>query len=62
MKLPRYKQVPSLEAILFVNPVPLYAELFTRSGDEWCKQHLTDADATIVLPCPPTVVRLGDLA
>ena len=62
LKLPRYKLVPSLEAILFVNPAPLYAELFTRLGDDWHKQHFTAADDNLVLPCPPATVRLGDLA
>jgi Uma2 family endonuclease len=61
LKLPRYKHVPSLEAILFVNPAPLYAELFVRSGESWQQQHLVDADDQLALPCPPTVLRLGDL-
>ncbi len=61
LKLPRYKRVPSIEAILFINPSPLYAELFVRSDDDWEKHHLTDADDELVLPCPPAVVRLGDL-
>jgi Uma2 family endonuclease len=61
LKLPRYKRVPSIEAILFINPTPLYAELYVRSGDDWLQQHLADADDALVLSCPPTTVRLGDL-
>lgn len=62
LKLPRYKQADSLEAILFVNPSPLYAELFVRAQGDWKQHHFTHLDDEIVLPCPPTVIRLGDLA
>jgi Uma2 family endonuclease len=61
LKLPRYKRVPSLEAILFINPAPLYAELFLRSGDDWKHDHMTEADDELALPCPPAMIRLGDL-
>ena len=61
LKLPRYKRVPSLEAILFINPAPLYAELFLRSGDDWKHDHLTEANDELALPCPPAIIRLGDL-
>jgi Uma2 family endonuclease len=61
LKLPRYQQIASLEAILFVNPDPLYAEVYTRSGDTWQRQHLALVDAAIELPCPPISFRLAEL-
>ena len=62
LKVPRYQAVASLEAILLVNPAPLYAELFVRSGDEWVRHHFVTADDEIALPCPPMTVRLAQLA
>lgn len=61
LKLPRYQQVASVDAILFVNPVPLYAELFLRRADGWEHLHFNDADDDIWLPCADTRLRLGSL-
>jgi Uma2 family endonuclease len=60
LKVPRYQTIESVEAILLVNPEPLYAELYRRS-DGWARSHLTGTDDMIVLSCPPAHIRLGDL-
>jgi Uma2 family endonuclease len=61
LKVPRYKTIPSLEAILFVNPEPLYATLFRRTEDGWEQREFVLPDDEIELPCPPTKLRLGHL-
>jgi Uma2 family endonuclease len=61
LKLPRYQQVPSIETILFVNPDPLYAEVYTRPDGDWRREHVASVDHEIVLTCPPVSFRLSQL-
>ena len=61
-KVPRYQEVASLETILLINTEPLYAEVFTRKGENWTRQHVPDADATIELTCPRCSIALSTFA
>jgi Uma2 family endonuclease len=61
LKLPRYKTIPSLEAILFVNTAPLYASLYLRGSQGWEQHDYIDADDELDLPCPPMRLRLNQL-
>jgi Uma2 family endonuclease len=61
LKVPRYQMIDSLEAILLINPSPLYAKLYVRSADGWQQRDYLSSDDEIDLPCPPTRIRLGEL-
>ena len=62
LKVPRYQRVASVQAIVLVNPEPLYAESFVRVDDSWEHRHHGTPEDTIDLPCPRTSIRVGDLA
>jgi Uma2 family endonuclease len=62
LKVPRYKSIPSVEAILLINPEPLYAELHVLSGDEWEQHRITEPDVVFELPCPAIAVTLGQFS
>lgn len=62
LKVPRYQHVSSVQAILLVNPEPLYAESFVRAVDGWEHRHHRTPDDMIDVPCPRVSIRVGDLA
>jgi Uma2 family endonuclease len=62
LKLPRYKTIPSLEAILFVNTAPLYASLYLRAEAGWEQHDFIDSNDEFDLPCPPMRLRLNHLS
>jgi Uma2 family endonuclease len=62
LKLPRYQSVSSVEAIVLVNPEPLYVDVFRRGGVVWEHEHYGDHGDSVTLPCPPVTLPMASLA
>lgn len=61
VKLPAYRQIDSVQEILFVASDGLYAELHRRSGGQWITEILRGADARLALTSVGVEIPLGDL-
>jgi Uma2 family endonuclease len=61
VKLPAYRQIPSVQEILFIASDGIYAELHRRSGLQWIIEILRGAEATLELTSVPIEIRLADL-
>ena len=61
LKVPRYQAVPSVTAVILVNPEPFYLDIFRRDADGWTHEHHTDPAAVVALDCPPCDLALADL-
>lgn len=60
VKLPAYRQLPSVEEILFIDSDGIYAELHRRSDAQWVTEILRGPDAVLALASVPIEIRLGD--
>jgi len=61
IKLPVYRQIGSVQEILFIDSDGIYAELHRRSGAQWITEILRGADAVLSLASVPVEIRLGEL-
>ncbi|HEU0155907.1 MAG TPA: Uma2 family endonuclease [Stellaceae bacterium] len=61
VKLPVYRQLPTVQEILYVDSDGIYAELHRRSGAQWITEILRGRDAVLNLHSVPVEFRLGDL-
>ena len=61
VKLPVYRQLPSVQEILFVASDGLYAELHRRSAAQWLTEIVRGPEATIALKSVGIEIRLADL-
>ncbi len=61
VKLPVYRQLPTVQEILYLDSDGIYAELHRRSGAQWITEILRGGDAVLNLVSVPVEVRLGDL-
>jgi Uma2 family endonuclease len=61
VKLPVYRQLRSVQEILFIASDGIYAELHRRSGPQWITEILRGPDTMLSLPSVPVEIRLGDL-
>lgn len=67
VKLPVYRQLPTVQEILYLDSDGIYAELHRRSGAQWITEILRitellrGSDAVLNLASVPVEVRLGDL-
>src|SRR5260370_11250580 len=61
IKLPVYRQIPSVHEILFIASDGLYAELHRRSGAQWITDILRGLDAIVALNSGGAEIRLGEL-
>lgn len=61
VKLPVYRQLPTVQEILYMDSDGIYAELHRRSGAQWITEILRGGDAVLNLVSVPVEVRLGDL-
>jgi len=61
VKLPAYRQIASVQEILFIASDGLYAELHRRSGAQWITEILRGGDATFALTSVGIEIQLGDL-
>ncbi|HEY1259982.1 MAG TPA: Uma2 family endonuclease [Stellaceae bacterium] len=61
VKLPVYRQLPTVQEILYMDSDGIYAELHRRSGAQWITEILRGGDAVLNLLSVPIEVRLGDL-
>ena len=60
-KLPAYRQMPTVQEIVFIASDDMYAELHRRSGTQWITEIVRGSAAVLVLASVPTEIRLGDL-
>ena len=60
-KLPAYRQMPSVQEILFIDADGIYAELHRRSGPQWITEILRGSETVLVLASVPVDIRLGEL-
>jgi Uma2 family endonuclease len=61
IKLPVYRQIASVQEILFVASDGLYAELHRRSGEQWITDILRGADARLALASVGIEIPLAEL-
>ena len=61
IKLPVYRQIATVQEILFIASDGLYAELHRRSGAQWITEILRGADARLALTSVGIEIPLGDL-
>jgi Uma2 family endonuclease len=61
IKLPVYRQIATVQEILFIASDGFYAELHRRSGAQWITEILRGADARLVLTSVGIEIALGDL-
>ena len=61
VKLPVYRQNPSVEEILFIASDGMYAELHRRSGAQWLTEILRGDGAVLALASVPLEIPLADL-
>ncbi len=60
-KLPVYRQIASVQEILFIASDGLYAELHRRAGARWITEILRGGDARLALASVGIEIPLGDL-
>jgi Uma2 family endonuclease len=61
VKLPVYRQIPSVQEIVLLDSDGLYAEVHRRSGLQWITELLYGPEAVLALQSVGTEIRLGDL-
>jgi Uma2 family endonuclease len=61
IKLPVYRQIATVQEILFIASDGFYAELHRRSGAQWITEILRGADARLALTSVDIEFALGDL-
>jgi Uma2 family endonuclease len=61
IKLPVYRQIATVQEILFIASDGLYSELHRRSGAQWITEILRGADARLALASIGIEIPLGDL-
>jgi Uma2 family endonuclease len=61
VKLPVYRQLPTVQELLYMDSDGIYAELHRRSGTQWITEILRGGAAVLNLASVPVEVRLGDL-
>jgi len=61
VKLPVYRQIPSVEEILFIASDGIYAELHRRSGAQWLIEILRGDEAMLTLASVGITIPLADL-
>lgn len=61
VKLPAYRQIETVQEILFIASDDLYAELHRRANTQWIAEILRGADAVIALTSVGIELRLADL-
>jgi Uma2 family endonuclease len=60
-KLPTYRQIPTMQEILFIDSDGIYAELHRRSGAQWITEILRGADARLALNSVGIEIPLAEL-
>jgi len=61
IKLPVYRQIDSVQEILFIDSDGIYAELHRRSGAQWITDLLRGGEAILRLASVPIEIRLAEL-
>jgi Uma2 family endonuclease len=61
VKLPVYRQIGTVQEILFIASDGIYGELHRRSGEQWITELLRGGEAVLHLESVPLEVRLGEL-
>jgi len=61
IKLPVYRQLATVQEILFIASDGFYAEVHRRSGAQWITEILRGADARLALTSVGIEIPLGDL-
>ena len=61
IKLPVYRQIATVQEILFIASDGLYAELHRKSGEQWITEILRGADARLVLTSVGIEISLAEL-
>jgi Uma2 family endonuclease len=61
VKLPVYRQIPTVQEILFIDSDGIYAELHRRSGALWITEILRGADARLALNSVGIEIPLAEL-
>jgi Uma2 family endonuclease len=61
IKLPVYRQIATVQEILFIASDGLYAELHRRAGAQWITEILRGADARLALTSVGIEIPLADL-
>ncbi len=61
IKLPVYRQIATVQEILFIASDGLYAELHRKSGEQWITEILRGADARLALTSVGIEISLAEL-
>jgi Uma2 family endonuclease len=60
-KIPEYRQLPSVQEILAIDSVRVFAEVMRREGDRWITEIVQGLGATLSLPSIGLTVSMADL-
>src|SRR6185369_173903 len=60
-KLPAYRQIDSVQEILFIDSDGIYAELHRRAGQQWITEIVRGGEAVLNLASVPIEISLADL-
>ena len=59
--MPVYRQIATVQEILFIASDGIYAELHRRAGPQWITEILRDGEAILNLASVPVEIRLAEL-
>lgn len=60
-KIPAYRQLPSVQEIVAIDSIRVFAEVMRREGDRWITEIVQGRDATLSLPSIGLAVPMAEL-
>lgn len=61
VKVPEYRQIPSVQEILLIDSESAFAEILRRDGDRWITEIVQGTGATLSLVSVPLTVAMSEL-
>jgi Uma2 family endonuclease len=61
LKVPEYRQIPSVQEILLIDSESCFAEILRRDGKRWITEIVQGSEATLSLSSVPLTVAMSEL-
>jgi Uma2 family endonuclease len=61
VKVPEYRQIPSVQEILLLDSTTAFAEILRRDGERWITEIVQGTEATLSLASVPLTVAMSEL-
>jgi Uma2 family endonuclease len=61
VKVPEYRQIPSVQEILLLDSATAFAEILRRDGERWITEIVQGTEATLSLASVPLTVAMSEL-